>query len=134
MDLTSVLMAKALSGGGGMFVVTVNTVEESWEEGGIYYTSFTATSDKTLEEIYNAWTAGQMPVVKITGDAADFGDAPNVLYLDYIAEDDEAFFHGARMMISPDSDGVVSGFATSSVNISGDDPEYRYGEYWFPQG
>ena len=129
MDLMSIALAKAMGGGGGLFVVTVDTVAEYVDD----YVFYSATSDKSAEEISNAWKAGELPIVKITGDAAN-GDAKTLYLNDLSDEDGEyyAIFFGAHWDISGDGDDKLIDVRASMVNISVDGCEYYSGYGGFP--
>lgn len=135
MNITDMLMAKAMmggNGGGGLFVVTVDTVDES--SGGLI--SYSATADKTCEEIYNAWTSGLLPIVKLTGDAVTNGGYPPVLYLGYVVEDDGEYyakFYGTAWNVSHEGDGVLIDVTADEVYYQGNDyVEFYCGNGTFP--
>ena len=135
MDIMSIALAKAMmggNGGGGLFVVTVDTVDESGEG----YVSYDATADKTCEEIYNAWASGLLPIVKLTGDAVTNGGYPPVLYLGYVVENDGEYyakFFGTEWNISTDGDGVLFDVTADEVYYQGNDyVEFRFGQGTFP--
>lgn len=118
--------------GGGLFVVTVDTVDES--SGGLV--SYSATADKTCEEIYNAWTSGLLPIVKLTGDAVANGNNPPVLYLGDVVEDGGeyyAHFYGTAWNVSHEGDGMLIDVTADEVYYQGNDyVEFYCGNYGFP--
>ena len=135
MNITDILMAKAMMGGGssggGLFVVTVDTVDESSDD----LVAYSATADKTCEEIYNAWTSGLLPIVKLTGDVVINEGCPHVLYLDYVVEEDGEYyakFFGTAWNVSHEGDGTLIDVLVYEVYYQDYDVQFYFGSYGFP--
>lgn len=87
MDFYDILLAEKLSGGGGgggsaFFFVNVTIGEYDPDE-----EAYTCTADKTPEEVYNAYTSGSIPAVKLADNNISFG---NILFPTYIVYDGES--------------------------------------------
>ena len=84
--LYDLLLAKSLNGGGGgggsaFFFVNVTIGEYDADE-----EAYICTADKTPVEVYNAYTSGMIPVVKLADNNISGG---NILFPTYIVSEEE---------------------------------------------
>ena len=118
----------ASQGGGGdspFLVVTLTEVElyDSYQ--------FTATADKTAEEIITAYSNGKIPVAYIPETNNDFRDSPKVCYPTRIDADNEyidLYFSGIGVVNGGDAPEIYSTLVYISKDTPNDYVMISYGQ------